>query len=254
MKSGNFKLDVKGEKAILIPFGDLHYGSKYCNVKSIQEWLSWIADSKDTFVFLMGDLMESATAYCSPDGAVFEQDMFAQEQFDKLVEMIKPIKSKVLGAVASNHEARFFKLGGLDVSKMMCDRLDIPYFGEAAFLNVSVGNNSYKIYALHGASNSVSPTGKMTSLYRFLSYIDADVFMMGHTHSKEFREVPYFTLSQSRSPLRDTGIYKRKRALVLTGSFLDYGGYAALRGLPPQTMGTVRISLFKNKWDVHVSL
>ena len=33
----------KDKKVIIIPFGDMHYGSKHCDIKSMKKMIKWVA-------------------------------------------------------------------------------------------------------------------------------------------------------------------------------------------------------------------
>lgn len=248
------RIEPEGERLILLPFGDVHYGSKYCNLEVLLGWLEWVKSAKDVRLLLMGDMMDCATAVGSPVGAVYEQDAFVQQQFDTLLNLLEPIKDKIIGGIASNHEQRIFKLSGLDITKILCDRLGITYFGEIAYFDLWIQENKYRVFAIHGSTNAVSRAGKIAPLMRLIGTVDADLYLHGHTHEKDFLEVNMLTLDKTNKETKLEGVYRKKKMLVLTGGFLDYGGYVAVRGLAPTSLGCPKVSLFKDRWDIHVSL
>ena len=47
--------------------------------------------------------------------------------------------------------------------------------------------SSFIFYVHHGAGFATTPAGKLTRLIRFMTYFDADVFMLGHVHDQEGR-------------------------------------------------------------------
>ena len=74
----------------------------------------------------MGDLFESANKG-SPGASVFEQEVFTQDQLERIVEILEPFakKGRLLGLIDGNHELREYKLTGLNLTKTICKLSDM---------------------------------------------------------------------------------------------------------------------------------
>ena len=105
MKLNNVVLEPKGNKIVLTPFGDIHYGLKQCDFKLANDYVKWIKKNEDSRVLLMGDLIDSATKY-SRGPQIFEDDITPQEQYDGMIELLMPIKDKIIGlhCLTPDHE------------------------------------------------------------------------------------------------------------------------------------------------------
>lgn len=105
-------------------------------------------------------ILESSTRGSVGDG-VYAQIINPQQQVDKIISLLKPLADAglILGYHGGNHEFRITKESGIDVSKMICGILKVPYLGEACWSLFRVGSNNYKIYTLHGCSGSKVESG-----------------------------------------------------------------------------------------------
>ena len=93
---------------------------------------------------------------------------------------------------------------------------------------------------------------KVNEVRRLMAYVDADIYLQGHSHSK-------FVIPQTRLSVNPswTKITAQKVYVAHTGSFLrtlqhDAVGYAECAGYPPTTLGTVKFLLHPIDGDVKV--
>jgi len=74
--------------------------------------------------------------------------------------------------------------------------------------------------------------------------------MMGHVHDVQGNFEPYWTVDT-----RNRTLIEKKRLYVLTGHFLEYHGtYQEQFCKIPGKLGVAKIKLFKDRWDIHVSI
>lgn len=234
---------------IILPLGDVHLGSYFCDVETFEMWLDWIYDNKHVYVVGMGDLMEIGTQYSY---GVFEQNMLSNTQFKKMVEYLKPIakEKRLLGLLEGNHEYRIFKKTGFDVTDIMCDILGCHYYRRGAYLDIFINKKkskrNYTFYCLHGSSMAYTKGGKLNALMRLKDVIEADVYMMGHVHSI------LHDASTKYIPVRKRGklvLEFEEKHYILTGAYLKYwGSYAQAKGYPPSGHG--RSPKIKLHWDM----
>ena len=249
MKLNNVNLEPTGSKIILSPLGDVHYGLKQCDFKMFKGYVDWVRKTEDARVILMGDLIDSATKY-SRGPQIFEDDINPQEQYEGILEVLMPIKDKIIGLHSGNHEYGIFRDSGIDISKQMAKELGCPYLGYSCFSKLKVGKQNYVIYSTHGSSGASMPHTKIKRCLDLSASFNADLYLMGHVHAidakvEEFREVD----------LRNKIIKIRKKMFVLTGHFIDYeGSYGEQKNYRPSKKGAPTIKLYKDKWDFHSGL
>lgn len=232
----------------LIPLGDLHIGSKECDLDKIARIVDWIKKEKNARVILMGDLIDAGLKD-SVGGGAFDNDTTPEEQIDYILSLLEPIKNKIWCTLNGNHEERIRQRTSIDVMKLIAKQLNIPYGNESCFIKAKVGDVNYVIFATHGSTGSLTPNGKLSSVLRLGNFIDADIYLHGHSHELMNHTSEYF-----RVDIGDKMIIKDKRHYVITGHFLKYGGYAEQKNLSPGKTGVAKILLDKSKKDVHISI
>jgi len=256
-------LQVKRGKdyAELILLGDIHLGSPQCDVPRFLRMVDYCVKS-NTPVLLMGDLLELATRHSVGSG-VYEQEFIGQTQYEQMIGYLKPLAKKklILGTLTGNHEDRAYVLSGVDVGKAFARELEVPYLGHACWNLFTVEDNrsfngakdkfgdrqSYSIYSLHGRSGARFDGTALLALERLAAPFHADVVAIGHSHKLVSSSVVMQTVRHGQ-------VVEHKKHLVITGSFLSYGGYAKTFGLPPSKLGSPKVKLFANKHDVHISM
>ncbi len=223
----------------LLGFGDWHFGARTCDVRKIKETIKKIKN-KGTAVILMGDLIENSNRY-SVGAGVYEQVMTPMKQMDGVCELLEPIKNQCLVSIMGNHEFRTLKEVGYDPTRIICDRLNIPYAGFESFIRMKIKDFNYIIYATHGSTAARFFWTRVKALEDVMRHVDADVVLYAHTHSKMYHEIRY------------KGIREKKKIGVLTGAFLkdDPFGYATMKNLPPVKTGLIPLKLCGTHWDIH---
>ena len=244
-------LEVKPSKnyAEVLLFGDFHLGSPQCDKERAQSNLDYCLKN-GVYVFLMGDLIENAGRH-SIGAAVYEQEDIAQTQYERIVEMLKPLANAglILGSLTGNHEDRTYKECGVDVMALLCRELKIPYLGWAGWSRFLVGRQSYTMYALHGSSGAKFVYTKLKSLVDISHSFACDLLAMGHVHDCADAS----QLVQVVDP-RSKTVVERKKFVVITGHYLAYqGGYAQAKGLPLSKLGSPKVKFFSDHHDIHVS-
>jgi len=234
--------------AEIILMGDTHYGSSYCDVERVKSMLDYCL-TKEVYLFCMGDWLESATRYSVGSG-VYEQ-LNPQKQMEDVIEMLRPLAEKnlILGYLSGNHEARITKETGIDVSKVICNILKVPYLGYAGWNLFRIGKQSYTMYALHGSTGARYKYSKMKAIIDSSHYFTAEIIAMGHIHDIIIDSVERQQVNKSNRTVE-----YHKQFVVVTGHYHCYGGYVKEKAYPPSKMGSPKVKLFVNKHDVHISV
>ena len=245
VKLNSFK---SAESKILVPFGDLHYGAINCDIGKAVRTLEFCR-RENTWILLMGDLMEAATRY-SVGAGVYEQSIAPQKQLEDLVEILEPYKDLIIGSHSGNHEFRITKETGLNVSKIICRCLGVRYLGYAINHILFVGNQRYVVFSTHGASGATLRHTKIKKVLDISSWNKSDLYLYAHTHTLDMKSDEY-----REYDARNKVMVTKKRYFVLTGAFLNYDdSYAEMKNYQPERVGVANIHLDATKHDIHISI
>lgn len=250
--------DIDQDAAYLVPIGDIHVGDKAFGKKGrakLKGYLEWVAKTPNARIFLMGDIynVASRNSKTSP----FES---SSSEYQEAIDLFKPVKGKIIGAITGNHERRMEDAFGFNPLVPFCVELGIPYLGYSAVIRFRVGRRArsgnqfhqlYHLYAHHttgGGGGLGASLNRKVKLQEIMQGVDA--YLGGHSHQMTtgFRSV--------FEPGRH-GIVERKVAFVDTGSYLDWNGsYAEAGQYTPGKLGSPRIRMDGRKHfhDLHVSM
>jgi hypothetical protein len=235
--------------AEVIFFGDLHYAHPTCLIGKAREQLDWALENK-VYVLLMGDLLECGITGSVGD-SVYAQKINPQGQFDDVADLLEPLANAglILGLHSGNHCDRIFKTTGINISKMMAGRLEVPYLGSACWHLFRVGKQNYKVYSLHGSSGSKFIYTKIKAATDIAHYFpDADLVAHAHIH-----DLGSIALERQDISLKDKQVIYRKQYVLLTGGYLGYKmSYAEMKGLPPAKIGSPKVKFISTEHDLHV--
>lgn len=253
MKIINVNLGSEIDKIKLIALSDLHIGDKLCDYKSIKNVIDTIEKEKDTYVILNGDLMNCATKSSVSD--VYAETISPKEQVQRLVEILTPIKDKILVIAGGNHEARIYKETGIDIVSLVAIQLGIEkrYAENWWYLYLRFGkdknkkNTVYTITGIHGYGGGRKAGGKINNLIEMSDKVVADIYVMGHTHT------PIITRNSVYIPdYQNKTLLKKDKYYLMTNSFLDYGGYGEKFGFTPSTTEHQEMELYGNKRKIRL--
>lgn len=227
----------------LVALTDVQFGHLACKVNRLIEFVTWILAEENRFVFLLGDLVDAATtiSIASP----YENTEEPQGQVFRLVELLMPIRHRVLGYVGGNHERRSVKTFG-DLGHLIASFLRVPYSSGKQFVDINYGeHNSFKNSLWHGGTGSRTKGAKMQMLHRFMQQGDAQAYWVGHLHDAlmtfDWRE------------RRQRGKIKLEKFVgMMSSSFLEhYGTYAEVAGMAATDVMMARVILYPSgHWEV----
>jgi predicted MPP superfamily phosphohydrolase len=232
------------------PLSDVHLGDVHCDYKALRERLDHILNTENSYCLLGGDLMDCAIA--ASVGDTYAASMQPMEQLKQCVEIFKPLadKKKILAVCGGNHEHRIWKQDGIDVTALMCSQLGIAekYTETTALLFIRFGKGDthhnhgrrqlHTIYVTHGSGGGRREGGKINRLADLAAIVDADIYVMGHTHMPAIIREGFFRVSASNST-----VTMADRLFVNTAAWLQYGGYGDTQGYKPASIITPVIHL-----------
>ena len=236
--------------ASIVFFGDTHVGHPQFDAQKANEMLAWCLKNH-VYVLGMGDLIECGMRDSIGD-SVYQQKLNPQEQMEYVVEMLRPLAEAnlLLGLHSGNHSLRIAKATGVDVMKVICRELHVPYLGYACWSLLRVGKQLYTLYSTHGKSGSRFHHTKLKAAIDICHYFEADILAHAHVH-----DISVDTIIRQRVDMRSRVVRERKVHIVLTGSYLSYDkSYAQAAGYPPTKLGSPKIQLYGDRWDIHGSV
>ncbi len=251
---------------ILIPVGDLHIGSVNCDKKYLKNTIKWIKDTPNCFVLGMGDYAE---CIIPTDAKRFkfkqvdkeflsELDNLPMAQLDYLIDLLMPIREKIIALIPGNHEKKFAQLHYVDIFSELCKRLDVPAGDIMSFIRLDWDRKQFHkkgltIWAHHGWFGGRKKGNKVNQLEDISNGYSAEIYLAGHSHA-------LFATTTVTISLCGDKMVNSKRIFGNTGSFmktvsLDGENYSEEKAYPPSKVGVLRFDIYLRKYglpDVHV--
>ena len=247
------------DKIEIHPMADLHIGDAHCDYKGILERLEYIKNTPNAYVILDGDLMDTAIA--NSVGDTYGATLQPMEQLKHCVKLFEPIKDKILAVLTGNHESRVYRTDGLDITQLMCSQLGLQdrYSPTTALMFVRFGEQTrnasknrrqlYTIYVTHGSGGGRKEGGKVNRLADLACIVDADCYVMGHTHLPVIMKESFYRVSSGNS-----SVALVDKLFVNTAASLDYGGYGDTQGFKPASKHAPVIYLDGHKRNMYAQL
>ena len=238
------------EQIEIVPFGDIHYGNPNCKIKKFKEVIDYIAKTENCYGIGMGDYLDCITnqdnRFDPSNGYDFIDDNVAY-----MVNLLKPIKHKLIALVTGNHEYKINTLGIGDPTLRMCRELEIPYLGYSGFVKLKVDAKyhirSLIILAHHGWSAGRKTGNIINSVESLSQYWDADIYLCGHSHHlSATRQIKIGWTGEKKLIFANTGTFL-ETATKNTTCYSERGGY------PPRKLGVLKLKWFPKRDDIHVS-
>lgn len=224
---------------ILEPFYDVHLGHNLHSSKRFIKDVDRIAKQKYTLTWNGGDLIENSVLG-SPGN--WDQKKTPHAQFIDACELIQPVLPKMLFAIPGNHEARTHKVAGVDLARLLADKLELQYFTDFCFLTIRWRGNRFRGVIHHGSSGAQSAGGQRNAARKDMPWARADFYWTGHLHQSIVDHVYQTDHNQKTSRM-----FSRCGLVIISPSYLKYfGGYAAAKRYSPGTLGTLPVTLYEN--------
>ena len=247
-----------GHDIEIVPTYDVHIGNPFCMEK---EFISFIKETKETpnrYLIIGGDLIENGTRSSVGD-SVFEQTMPPAQQKEEAINILMPVKDRILCLLSGNHEGRSKKDAGLSPMYDIAAALGLEhlYRGNIAFISVQLGDSSrigfrpcYAIVALHGSGGGALSGSALNRNERFGYVIDGiDMIINGHVHKPLVSQPQKIKFDRYRKAVSFVPF-----RTVTSSAWLKYGGYAAEKMLSPASHCIQKINLSYQKKDITITM
>lgn len=230
----------KGELRIS-PLFDVHYGHVSHRKEKFLSYVNWIKENENVYAILGGDLIENAVD--DGRGMTYDQAIPPMDQVNGIAEILAPIAHKILVAIPGNHEERTYKKTGIDVMKLLAEKLDIPYFSGPVFLSVLANSYKWNFYIHHGRGNAQTKGGQINMANRPKVFVTNVQFLVsGHVHNLFVEPEVYVT----DDPI-NTRLIEVTQWTVGCPSFLAFWDTYAYRAeYRPPAKGGVSMVLYDN--------
>lgn len=123
MKVININLGKDLKELRIIPISDVHIGDKLTNYKLLKEVLETIKNTPNVYTIINGDFCNTALKNSKSD--IYSEELTPMEEINRMLELLTPIKEKILVIGTGNHESRITKETGIDVVKLVAKQLGI---------------------------------------------------------------------------------------------------------------------------------
>lgn len=233
-----------------VVLSDLHHGNNYSSLKHFMRTVDFIRNRDNCVCWLTGDLLEAITKQSKGD--IYRQDITPQQQRDEVIEILLPIKDKILGMTTGNHEQRIYNETGVDLSADIASALGVPYRPEGMLYKLSYGkgNEGHKDkpyvfwgYMTHGYGGARTKAAKAVKVERVGTWIPrCDWVTMAHDHVVNVAPDVDFA-PDNRGTIDKQGfltgrIVAHRKMLIKTNAYLRWGGYSEGGGFPPSDLAT----------------
>ena len=240
------------------PVADVHLGAAEHNAEAWAAFRKEIEGRDNAYIVLVGDLINNAIK--SSVSNVFEETMRPRDQKKLMTETLRPLRDKVLAAVSGNHERRSGKDADDDPTYDILCKLDLEhlYRENIAFVRLQFGdqngdgrhNPTYTLTITHGAGGGVLTGGVVNKAERFGYVLDGcDALILGHSHK------PFVTQPAKISiDAQNNKVSFKPFKVISACSWLDWGGYAAQKMLPPTSIVPQVLKLYGKKKKMEVTM
>lgn len=239
--------EIPFSKFYVIPLADFHLGASACARDVIQGYLDWIKERENAYTILNGDLINGATKSSTPE--LFDDLVRPDDAYAVVRTMLMPIKDKILMITRGGHEEHIYRSVGTDyMARLAYDLGDVPYRPDGGMVIVYTPRRegddhrvAFRFYATHGWGGARTIGAKVKKVEELAIAVDADVYILSHDHTQNIHRFNQLAPSKKHDRQKALRLIPHRKLLVNTGGFLNYDGYVARKGYPPQDMGTPRI-------------
>lgn len=107
------KLDV-GNNLKLYVLSDTHIGDANADINTLKRIINYIKDTPECYCILLGDILNTALKTSKSD--IYSETLSIADAQKLAVELLSPIKDKIIAMSPGNHENRVWREVGVDLS------------------------------------------------------------------------------------------------------------------------------------------
>ncbi len=241
----------------LLCLSDIHWDNRFCDRRHLKECLdealkrgAYIIENGDGFCAMQGKYdPRSSKEALRPEHC---RDDYLDALVETRAEFLEPYAKNLILLGDGNHETNIKKRHGVDLNQQLASRLrqfGSPvacqgYTGWVRFLLDRAGQRKRLVmFRHHGAGGNSPVTRGVLDVNRLRSYVDADMYWVGHKHKE-------WALWDEKLSLSEAGrIHKDPYCVFMTPGFKDewgdgQGGYAVEKGMAPSLRGGAWLTIY----------
>lgn len=233
----------------IVPIFDVHIGASSFMEKEFKETIEYIKNNKNVYCVIGGDLIDNAVLVGKNLG-IFDNTLSPMQQIEKAIELLKPIKNKILSICSGNHEFRSEKIAGINPLLIISSELGLQdvYRNALNIIKIKLGKReehqraTYVVLVHHGSGTDSSALKKD---YSYISTFDgADVIVTGHVHKGKFEQNLRHVIDTHNNKLVNKVI-----TTIIANSYLDDSDYSikAMMGGTPHSLIRFQLNKSQNK-------
>ena len=214
---------------------DMHIGDANADLPTLKKIIEHIKNTPNMYVILLGDILNTALKTSKSD--IYSETLNVMDAQKLALQLLLPIKDKILAMTPGNHENRVWKEVGVDLALWLAEKLGVQdrYRNNNIALTIQFGSdvngNPFRlnIFGQHGAYGGGRRLGAAMNALEDLDGIvgNADIYIRAHTHQPIQGSRNIFLFDDKGNMHRRTKYYFNSQ------SVLNYGGYAAEKGYKP---------------------
>lgn len=214
---------------------DMHIGDANADLPTLNKIIEHIKNTPNMYVILLGDILNTALKTSKSD--IYSETLNVMDAQKLALQLLLPIKDKILAMTPGNHENRVWKEVGVDLSLWLAEKLEVQdrYRNNNIALTIQFGSdvngNPFRlnIFGQHGAYGGGRRLGAAMNALEDLDGIvgNADIYIRAHTHQPIQGSRNIFLFDDKGN------MHRRTKYYFNSPSVLNYGGYAAEKGYKP---------------------
>ena len=236
----------------IVCVSDVHFGALEHMEREWNSFVQTVLEDPSTFLILDGDLINNNTR--SSVGSPWDDAIRPREQKKRMVELLKPIKDRILCCVSGNHERRSMKDADDDPTYDIMTKLDLEdvYRQNAAFLKIQLGKRHagddrasavYTFAVTHGAGGGIYTGATVNRNERWGNVIDGlDCLVVGHTHKGTVSRPSKIIFDPHNNQIR-----LKEYVVISCVAWQNYGSYALQKMLLPAMTGNPQVLHLSDK-------
>ena len=252
------------QQGLLMPVGDVHYGSQAWPKTKFLDHLRWGMD-RGAFFVGMGEYLDLASFTQQKQIANLREDVkemldeMVRDQLGEFCELISFTRGRWVGLLEGDHKWNF--MDASSSGQYVAGRLNTKFLGTSALIRLQpIGRPvdhpeaDTMLFVHHGIGSSRLAGGHLHRVEDLLKWIQADVYLMGHSHAKVAAPV-------DRQVMTPDGVHHHRTTIIArTGGFFrgyashgplkltepafeSYGTYAEQKDYTPSAMGGLCIGI-----------
>ncbi len=172
---------------ILSAIGDIHEGNARTDYDRVEEELTLIHETRNSFVLWGGDLVHGIFWGGTSQG---EQAVSLEHQFQFLTSLFDMSRGKTVVAVSGEHDSKWASKTGIDPYSFIGERNGAAYVRGVAEVEVTCGSQRYNLVVAHKLRGSSIYNNAHPEMRAGREIAGADAYIGFHTHRKAITQQP----------------------------------------------------------------